>query len=387
MAQGSAGASIQVEVTAMKRLFRWGALLAVPLSLLALSAGAGTGPAAGRAKPVKPRTLVTVNAYIQSFAQSGDAVAWIDWRDRVYLKPLSKSTRSFVGSALGGGNRATLEYTPLLTLVGTRAFWTIYDGGNSVEIGIFVSEPGKKRSLIDVIGSDPDGSGTGGYFPSLVSDGPRLVYGFASVHGPENGWPTDCSQLELGDKGVKVIAGPPYVTNGHGSSFIPAMPSVMMLDASQGRIAVVPARWQVPPGDRCAELAVGENGPVEVYDLAGTRLARLVPAGTVEAVALSWPQLAVLVRRHQATKAIERYDARTGALLTATTVSSKVSEISMGTRGIAYSAGSSIYLLSGSKPMLVWRSTGAPIGVSIEGSRIAWAVNGRPSLIRALRLP
>ena len=301
------------------------------------------------------------------------------------MKRLSKQARSFVGSALGNGNRATLEYTPLLTLVGTRAFWTTYDGGNSVEIAIYASAPGKKRSLIDVIGSDPDGSGTGGYFPSLVSDGPRLVYGFARVYVPGNGWPTDCSQLELGDKGVKVIAGPPYDYNR--SSFIPAMPSVMMLDASQGRIAVVPATWQVPPGDRCAELAVGENGPVEVYDLAGKRLARVVPVGTVEAVALSWPQLAVLVRRREGTKAIERYDARTGALLTATTVSSKVSEISIGTRGIVYSAGSSIFLLSGAKPRLVWHSTGAPIGVSIEGSRIAWAVNGRPSLVRALTIP
>ncbi len=369
----------------MKRLFGWGALLAVPLLLVALSAGAETGPAAGRLKPVKPRTLVAVDELIQSFAQSGDAVAWIDSRDHVYVKRLSKSARSFVGSALGVGNRATLEYKPLLTLAGTRAFWTTYDGGNSVEIAIYVSAPGKKRSLVDVIGSDPDGSGTGGYFASLVSDGTRLVYGWALVYVPGGGYPTDCTQLELGNEGVKVITGPPY--NYGRPVRIPAMPAVMMLDASQGRIAVVPATWQVPPGDRCAGLGVGENGPVEVYDLAGTRLARVAPAGTVEAVALSWPQVAVLVRRHDGTKAIERYDARTGALLTATIVSSKVSEITMGTRGIAYSAGSSIYLLSGSKPMLVWRSTGAPIGVSIEGRRIAWAVNGKPSLIRAVRLP
>lgn len=368
----------------MRRLFHWGVVFALPLSLVALSASAGTGPAA---KPVKPRTLVKVNDIIQSFAQSADAVSWIDYRDRVYVKRLSKPTRSFVGSALGAGNRATLEYKPLLTLVGTHAFWTTYDGGNSVEIAIYGSTPGKKRSLIDVIGSDPDGSGTGGYFPSLVSDGPRLVYGFASVYGPGDGWPTDCSQLELGDRGVKVIARPPYVTNGHGPSFIPAIPSVMMLDASQGRIAVVPAAWQVPSGDRCAELAVGENGPVEVYNLAGARLARVVPTGTVEAVALSWPQLAVLMRRQDGPKVIERYDARTGTLLAATAVSSKVSEISIGMRGIAYSAGSSIYLLSANTPRLVWRSTGAPIGVSIEGRRIAWAVNGRPSLIRAVRLP
>jgi hypothetical protein len=358
----------------MRRVSTRGLFFAVPLLLLALSATAGTGSSV-RAKPVKPkpRTLVIVNEFIRSFAQSGDAVAWIDSSDRVYVKRLSKTARSFVGSALGGGNRATLEYTPLLTLVGTRAFWTTYDGGNSVEIAIYVGAPGKKKSLIDVIGSDPDGSGTGGYFPSLVSDGPRLVYGFANVDVPGGGWPTDCSQLELGDKGVEAITGPPY--DDKRSAFIPGVPAVMMLDASRERIAVVPAAWQVPPGERCAGLAVGENGPVDVYDLDGTLVSRVSPVGTVQEVAVDWPRLGVFVKRHNGTKAIQLYSAATGSLVSTTPVRSTASDLAMASGRTVYRVGTGIYQLRNAMPSLVWRAKAAPVGLSIEGRRIAWAVN------------
>ena len=57
----------------MKRLFNWGVLVAVSLLLLALSASAGTGPAAGKAKPVKPQTLVVENGLIRAFAQDGNS--------------------------------------------------------------------------------------------------------------------------------------------------------------------------------------------------------------------------------------------------------------------------------------------------------------------------
>jgi hypothetical protein len=362
----------------MRRLFRWGACLAIALPLLALSASAGTGPAAGSSRMATPRTLVTANHAIRSFAQSENAVAWIDWRDHVYVKRLSKSTRFFVGSALGNGNRATLKYTPLLTLVGTRAFWTTYDGGNSVEVAIYVSAPGKKRSLVDVLGSDPDGSGTGDYPAGIVGDGTRLVYGFASINVPGGGWPTDCVQLALGDRGVKAIAGSPYDSN-H-SVRLPAMPSVMMLDASQGLIAVVPASWQVPPGDRCAWIAVGENGPVQVYAVRSTAaklLSSVAPHGYVKAIALSSTQLAVLIQRANGPRLIERYNPKDGTIIGTTPVSSSTAfELGISSAGIVYRVGTKILFVGPSGvPKLVWNARARPIGLSIEGRRIAWAEN------------
>jgi hypothetical protein len=366
----------------MRPLMKWALFLAVPLLLvLSLSASAGTGPATGTAKTVKPRTLATQTGDIQSFVQDKNAIAWIDSGYKVHVQRLSKPGRWVVGWAAPFGIRAEEAPAPSLALAGTRALWTSYGGGMSIEEPISTGAPGDRplqpgHRATNVGGTTHDSElPNGTYLGGLAGDGSTLVYGFVweSCAG------VACNPIDVTDGGVREVLGqralPP----------VAGIPAPVMLAVSQGWVAVVPAQTSVQNSESVPRAP--ENGPVEVYDLAGKRLARVVPAGTVEAVALTWPQLAVLVRRHEGTKAIERYDARTGALLTATTVSSKVSEISMGTRGIAYSAGSSIYLLAGSKPTLVWRSTGAPIGVSIEGRRIAWAVNGRPSLIRAVRLP
>jgi hypothetical protein len=129
--------------------------------------------------------------------------------------------------------------------------------------------------------------------------------------------------------------------------------------------------------------AAAENGPVDVYSLLGRRLARVVPQGTVRKVALSWPYLAVLVTRSNGTTVIERYDASTQELLSATQMPG-ASNLAMGTGGIVFLVGNSIYTLHDGKPTLLWRATKKPIGLSIEGRRVAWAACGR---IKALTLP
>jgi hypothetical protein len=372
----------------MKQLSKW-LLVAVFSSLLvlSLSAGAGTAPGAS-ARSVKPRTLVTTAGPIRSFAQSVEAIAWVDRVDRVYVKRLSKRTIWRVGSAYGNGGRATYAYNPLLTLIGARAFWTIYDGGNSVEIAVFSGLPGERhRTLVDVVSSDPDGSGMGGFFSGLVSDGPRLVEGFSVVTTPAGGWPTDCTQLILGDRGI-AIASPPYRYPGW--SRPTGMPSVMMLAASEGRIAVVPAAFD---GQRCPELRIAENGPVEVYGIQhnkATLVSSVAPHGYVKAIALSPIQLAVLIQRANGPRLIERHDPRNGAVIGTTPVSSSTAfELGISSAGIVYRVGTKILFIGPSGvPKLVWNARARPIGLSIVGRRIAWAVNvkGRGRIV-ALTLP
>jgi hypothetical protein len=374
MPRARAGASIQTEVRAIRRLITWALFLAVPLLLLGVSASRATAPAA-KVRPPTPRTLVIANGPIRSFAQSAGSIAWVDRLDRVYVKRLSKPTRWHLGSALGSGNRATYAYAPLLTLIGARAFWTTYDGGNSVEIAIFTAVPGDRHStLVEVVGSDPDGSGTGSYFSGLDSEGTRLVYGFASIDVPGGGLPTDCSQLALGDRGVALLAGPPYRS---GRSSRPAgMPSVMMLAASQALIAVVPATFS---GQRCPELQVGENGPVQLYHVGSTAtlLTTVAPHGYVKSIGLSPTQLAVLIQRANGPRLIERYDPRSGSIIGTTPVSSSTAfELGISSAGIVYRVRNKILFVGPSGvPKLVWTARARPIGLSIEGKRIAWAEN------------
>jgi hypothetical protein len=148
---------------------------------------------------------------------------------------------------------------------------------------------------------------------------------------------------------------------------------------SQGLIAVAPAETPVTT-DLGSAPRVRQNGPVEVFRGLFNGVAhlssRVAPVGTVRAIALDFHQLAVLIERADGTKAIERYNPKQGTLIGTTSVPrTTASKLSVSKAGIVYRVGSKIYLLAGGTPKLVWRASGTPIGLSIEGKRIAWAVN------------
>ena len=159
------------------------------------------------------------------------------------------------------------------------------------------------------------------------------------------------------------------------------------LAVSHGRIAVLPSPPTVAGQYWWGFPAVAENGPVEVRTAAGALVFRVFPAGTVRQIALSWPHLAVLVQRPDGSQAIERYGVN-GGLEETTPVATTATDVSIGTGGIVYRVGRTIYTIRRSKPALLWRAKATPIGLSVEGRRVAWAVNLHGSgLIVALTLP
>ena len=94
----------------------------------------------------------------------------------------------------------------------------------------------------------------------------------------------------------------------------------------------------------------------------------------------------MIVTRPDGTTAIERYlFAPQGRLLAATDMPG-ASDLSMARGKVVFRVGNTIYLwwVMPKKPAVLWRSLGKPIGLSIEGKRVAWAANGR---IRAFNLP
>jgi hypothetical protein len=334
--------------------------------LIALVAGA----APTRATPglVTPRTLAIAHGTIHRFAQDGGMIAWIGGRHYVvHLRSVSRQTGWVLGNA-GGGAAVSAPSPSMVALGGERAFWVKYSGGLTLETGILTAKPGQKKPmLIDVLRVTDLG---GTYLTGLAADGAQtIVYGDATVTfwGPEVG-------CELTGGGVHRFIGKGY------PSRIRGIPPAFAIAASVGRVAVAPAvltdKWQMAP-----EAAA--NGPVMVYNLAGRQLARVVPQGTVREVALSWPDLAVIVVRSDGATAIEQYDARTGELVTATTMPG-ASNLSIGTGEIVFLVGKTIYTMHDGQPAVLWRATSKPTGLSIEGRRVAWAVSGR---IKALNLP
>jgi hypothetical protein len=160
------------------------------------------------------------------------------------------------------------------------------------------------------------------------------------------------------------------------------------LAVSQGRIAVLPAAPVTAGRNYYALPAL--NGPVAVYGMSGTLLSRFFSAGNAHEIALSWPTLAVLAQRPGGKTAIESYDARTGALLATDAVPSTASDLAIGSGGTVYRVGKAIYRLRAGRSTLLWRATATPMGLSVLGRRVAWAVNSasvRGGRILALTLP
>ena len=95
---------------------------------------------------------------------------------------------------------------------------------------------------------------------------------------------------------------------------------------------------------------VAENGSVQIYRFLNRPIlvSSVAPRGTVKAIALSFPQLAVLVQRTDGTKAVEPLRRQGAAPLLGTTVVPKATASELERQhsaGIVYRVGNNIYLL------------------------------------------
>jgi hypothetical protein len=342
-------------------------MLAFAGLLIAVSTGAA--PTRATSSLVTPRTLVIEHGRIHKFAQDGDFITWIGGRHYVvHLRSVSGRSHWILGNA-GPGAAVGAQSASKLILGGKKAVWVKYAGVMTREAGISAAKPGHKPWGVDALGVSET---SGRYLAGLAADGEQtIVYGDAYLRCTEL---LNCSGSEwsLAGGGVHRIVG----TRSYPRP-IRGIPPAFAVAASVGRVAVVPAAVSKD------HPAAAPNGPVDVHDLSGRRLARVVPQGTVREVALSWPYLAVRVTRSNGANVIERYDASNEKLLSSTQMAG-ASNIAMGAGGIVFLVGKSIYTLHDGKPALLWRATMKPVGLSIEGRRVAWAAAGR---IKALTLP
>jgi hypothetical protein len=349
----------------MKLLSKIALFLAVPTLLLNLSASAGT-IVAGKAMPTKAHTLVSEKGPIHAFAQDTDSIAWIGSGYLVHVRRLVGRRGSVIGDARQRGGPVKVNGRPL-ALAGTRALWTSYNGGNFLETHIYAGSPAQTNEIYEL--DNQPGSPAGAYLGGVAGDGATLVFGDIGSNCDNE---YNCRRIDVSGAVKRVST---EVKD------IPRIPPSFMLATSSNRIAVVPAKTPRfypdigPP--RAAEYA-----PVEVYDLAGHLISTTVQMpGIPRAIALSWPRLAVLVEFVDGNRQIQLYDASTGGYWIAggegvfTRVPATVTQVAVGNLGAVYSVGSRIYLLRKQQPRLVWHASGSPIGLSIEGRRVAWAEN------------
>lgn len=328
-------------------------------------------------------TLVTTRHPITALAHDGDRIAWLTiWEKggcgavRVRTVPDGK----IVGLRRPCGSQTP---APPLVLAGGRALWTAYGGGNTPDwtyktaavrdrtirtLGWFERSVGWTTDLVAY-----------GDWTSVAGDGRTLAFARVITHDPDEDF-SPPFPVE-GGGASRVLAG--------AASTIPDVPPVDLLAASAGRIAVLPAGpYQLEPS---SPPPPAPGAAVEIRSTeTGAIVTSLAVDGTVLEVALSGRQAAVLAADDEGGRWIERRDAVTGELLDTAAVAAEARALDVAGTRVLFRVGKSIRLFDGATDTTrTIRTTKRwPIGVTIEGRRVVWAVNkGGRGRVLSLVLP
>lgn len=328
-------------------------------------------------------TVAVTKFPVVAVAQDQGRVAWIT-TPRLPTEPADATTywvtvrhlRSGAATSDLVGVATTLE-TPLLAVGGGRAFYSEFQCGNACYNNLYTISPSGRRSwwvtsLSTSPGAPPDGAGSTNEV--IAADGSTLVYAqinwMYSVPGCDP-WTTSCGPSSSSP-------GPVWRVGPAGPIQIPGATADVLLAAGQGRVAT----------------ALG--GQVQIRDaVTGGLIASFAPSGTIRALALDGGLAAVLVQS-SGVKRIERYDAATGAFLASTPVpANTAAELDVSGQKLVFRSGNEIRLLAhptGNVRLLLTAKT-RPIGLSIEGTQVAWVkrvvwgVNrGGKGFVRSLRV-
>ena len=348
------------------------------LAALALAAG-GVHPAA---TAPHPQTLYQSppRQEIAAFAQDGPLVAWLAPSSTqcnvVHVLALANSGQIRLPDQSPGASNVTCHWDvvpPVRLALDSEAddvLWTLREPAPAplpfdYVLGAGVADP-KERRFAEVAHGR---NGIGLWFAGVAGDGKTLVYAVSSV-----GYFDQVACLSGGTCRKKLIGGGVHRIVGRHDPIVPGTWATVAVAASGTRIADVPAYAVAGNGGPVASADV----PVEVRDATtGKVLTRVVPHGAPEAVALAPHVLATLERSSLGLR-IAWYDAASGAPLGSIPVPKGTSpELSASDQLIVFRVGRSIRTVevqSHSAHALA-TAAGDPIGLSVEGSRIAWAEN------------
>jgi len=334
-----------------------------------------TVPAAG-AKPATARSLLVTKTPIRAFAQDSSHFAWVDRKWRLEAHKLgSKAKTVLVGTArpyVGGSDAVP----PQLALAGSRVVWTRNGGGNDFETAIFARQVATRAKARIVFNTAADRvERTGSYFGALTAGTSTVDFTTVDYECVD---PNDCSKLAAKPS---PIDGAFRVVGTGSRAQVPNAPGSLELAVSAGRIASVsaPDHLSATEISDVSSPSLGRPGlRIEIRNATtGHVTSAFTPHGTVRALALTGSVAAVIDDLGNGTRQIERYDAATGALLGST------GNIAVGTT--LSTAGNTFVCAVDEKVEALDATTGArrvlavspapPIGLSIVGKRVAWAVN------------
>jgi hypothetical protein len=321
------------------------------------------------------QTLVTLSNRITSFAQDGAFLAWTAGPKkfgftcgRPYIQRLSSGIRRVLrggmpckqGITIGQG-RALWTTAPQLcgNCVGAAAETATFWHTRVRFLGDFTEVPGEDFNGFRLTG--------------VASDGGLRVLSwiFFEPVASDPCWDVDvvCSSWAIPKGHIsRLVEGKREQVDGRLRA--------ALLSVGGGHIAFAPAMR--PADGPPVKIVAAEDGRIDVRDRTGALLARVFPTGTALALAVSRTEVAVLLEKSDGSRVIERYLLADQSLVATTPVPATTSPSGFDMAGewIVYHDGGQIFVTdrTGTAQLVLTLQT-EPIGLSIEGQRIAWAQN------------
>jgi hypothetical protein len=342
-------------------------LLVVGLAAaLPLAASAGGG-AEGSPSLDEPVTLVRAGSAIYSFAQDDETLAWeeqhagySETRSTIKVRSASGGRAVTVSRPDGGDGPYTMQE---FALAGRRVLWGGFVSCCNHGYGhVETAAPGSKPKVVHSLGLE---YWTWGEYPTgAAGDGTTLAFSIATVE-------------QLGRNGWRVTGGGVWRVVGSKSLRIARAPTPALLAASRGTIALVPADMSTQRGDDL-HVPIARGARVEVRDAAtGALRASFAPKGSVAALGMDGDTVVVLVRVGKQAR-VEWYSASSGKALGTKAVGPRASDrVDVSGHTIVFQQEKTILSLDTRtrKTLELARARSKPVGLSIEGGRVAWAEN------------
>ena len=346
-----------------------------------------------------PQTLYTLpSGTIQAFAQDRQLIAWFSPSTKacnaVWVRSLDNGALVRLPNETSSAANVTCRWDvapPVnLALAGTDALWTLREKQATLPfdyvLGAGVSDTRERRFQevahakrgaglwLGGLAGDSAGAGAG-----AVS---TLAFGTAEVQ-----YVDEIACLSGGSCEMKIAGGGVYQVVGRKPpALIPNTHAAVAVSVSGSTLAYVPA---ADAGARGKPLAAADL-PIEIVDVDnGTSIASVSPEGTPIAIALT-PHVLVTLERTTDGLSLAWYSATTGTGIGSVSVpANTIPTITANDQVAVFRVGRFLHVLTfaSGHSKTVAQTVGQPIGVSLEGNRLAWAENvaGR-GRIRALYL-
>lgn len=359
-----------------------------PVRLLLAAAGILSVVGAGSSGPGVQTLYRNTHGPISSFAQDGQLLAWFSSGpggcNAVHVLSLGGVA---VTLPKAGTRNVTCRWATRGTPVGLAvaaargsALWTLRERASvdlDYVVGAEVRQPRERRfsQLAHTV------AGAGLWLGGVAGAGKTLVYSSTTV-----GYVDQVACLSGGSCERRIVGGAVHRVVARRDLLVKGTSAALELDASAGRIAYVRAAGVSDTGRPVPSPTL----PIQVRKAAtGALVTRVEPDGLPLALSLSPHRLALLTRSGH-TLRVSWYVATTGRRLGSVRVPAGTSpQLAASDRVVAFHVGRLIEAidLTSRRAHKLLRAAAPPIGLSLQGTRLAWAENIKGTgRIRALFL-